>query len=161
MGSLVVIAYPEEHTAEQVLEEVKKLVQENLLTLEDAAVVTRKGDGKPKIKQAQNLVGASALGGAFWGMLIGLIFWMPWLGLAVGALSGAISGKLADIGIDDRFIKEVGESLEPGGSALFLLVIRATADKAIERVAPYGGKIIHTSLSKEQEDAILEAFGQS
>jgi uncharacterized membrane protein len=148
-------------TADKVLEELKKLQKESLITLEDAAVVIRSADGKAKVKQAQNLVGAGALGGSFWGLLIGALFWMPWLGLAMGALSGALSGKLTDIGIDDKFIKEVSESIEPGNSAIFMLIWKATEDKVIERLKPFGGKIIHTNLSQAQEDAITEAFGQS
>jgi len=41
------------------------------------------------------------LGGAFWGMLIGLLFFIPWLGLAIGAIPGAVAGGLTDTGVDD------------------------------------------------------------
>ena len=103
-----------------------------VIELEDAAYVVRRQDGKVKVKQASNLVGAGAWGGAFWGMLIGLLFFAPWLGLAVGAITGAIAGKATDVGIDDKFIKQVGDEIEHGNSALFLLVVSATWDKVEE-----------------------------
>ena len=95
--------------------------KEHLVALEDAAIAVRKQDGKVKINQAVNLVKGGAFGGAFWGFLIGLIFFVPFLGAAVGAATGALSGKFSDLGVDDKFIKEVGDTLQPGNSALFLL----------------------------------------
>jgi uncharacterized membrane protein len=111
------------------------------------------------VKQAVSLVGAGALGGAFWGMLIGLLFWMPWLGLAMGALSGAVGGALSDHGIDDGFIKEVGNTIGRGNSALFLLIREATPDKLVDELKQFNGKIMQTSLSKEDEARLKEAFG--
>ncbi|UCC61723.1 MAG: DUF1269 domain-containing protein, partial [Anaerolineae bacterium] len=96
MSNLVVLAFDTETGAEDMRLELVDLQKQKIITLEDAAVVVRKQDGKVKVKQAQSLVGAGALGGAFWGMLIGLIFWMPWLGLAAGALGGALGGALTD-----------------------------------------------------------------
>ena len=105
-----------------------------------------------------NLAGVGALDGAFWGMLIGLLFFAPWLGLAVGAITGAISGKFTDIGDDDKFIKEVGETIEPGTSALFLLVRDVTPDKVLERLEGFNPTVLQTSLSKEDEQKLREAF---
>jgi uncharacterized membrane protein len=122
-------------------------------------VVVRKQDGKAKVKQATSLVGAGALGGAFWGMLIGLLFFAPWLGLAVGAITGAIAGKASDVGVDDKFIKEVGESIEPGHSALFLLVVEATADKVLEGLQGFHPQVYQTSLSEEDDAKLRAAFG--
>ena len=129
------------------------------MTLKDAAVVIRKSDGKIKVKQATHLVGAGMVGGAFWGMLIGLFFWLPWLGLAIGAIAGAISGSLMDYGINDDFIKEVGATIKPGGSALFLLIEKWTEDKALERLNKFNATIIRTSLTKEEEEKLKVAFG--
>jgi uncharacterized membrane protein len=133
-----------------------------LLTLEDAATVVRHADGKVKVKQANNLVGAGAFGGAFWGMLIGLLFFMPWLGLAVGAISGALSAKFADIGIDDEFIKNVGSAITPGTSAIFLMIREATPDRVLEEIRGHAGvKVLQTSLSREAEEKLREALATS
>ena len=140
-------------------ETIHQLKKEELMTLKDAAVVIRKSDGKIKVKQATHLVGAGMVGGAFWGMLIGLFFWLPWLGLAIGAIAGAISGSLIDYGINDDFIKEVGATIKPGGSALFLLIEKWTEDKALERLNKFNATIIRTSLTKEEEEKLKVAFG--
>ncbi|MGE3600961.1 MAG: DUF1269 domain-containing protein, partial [Dehalococcoidia bacterium] len=110
MSTLAVVKFENETGADAMREELGRLQQQELIKLEDAAVVVRRPDGKVKVKQATSLVGAGALGGAFWGMLIGLLFFMPWLGMAVGAASGALGGKMQDIGVDDNFIKQVGAS---------------------------------------------------
>ncbi len=140
-------------------ETIHQLKKEELMVLKDAAVVIRKPDGKIKVKQATHLVGAGMVGGAFWGMLIGLFFWLPWLGLAIGAIAGAISGALMDYGINDDFIKEVGATIKPGGSALFLLIEKWTEDKALERLNKFNATIIRTSLTKEEEEKLKVAFG--
>ena len=93
-----------------------------MIGLQDVVKVVRRADGKTKIHQGTNLTAKGALSGGFWGMLIGLIFWMPWLGFAIGAATGAISGKLTDIGIDDEFIKETAEAIKPGEAGVFMLV---------------------------------------
>lgn len=103
-------------------------------------------------------MGAGALGGAFWGMLVGLLFFMPWLGMGIGAISGALSGKFRDYGIDDDFVRRVGDQIQPGTSALFLLAERATVDKLRDRLRSESFEILHTSLSHEQEEALKEAF---
>ena len=121
--------------------------------------MVRHQDGKVKVKQSTSLVGAGAFGGAFWGMLIGLLFFMPWLGLAVGAISGALSGKFADIGIDDEFIKSVGSTIQPGTSALFLMVRQSTPDRVLDEVRGYKGvTVLRTSLSNEAEQKLRDAF---
>jgi uncharacterized membrane protein len=159
VSSLVVFAFPTQGGAQEVLNEVKRLQREQLLELEDAAVVWREPDGKPKVKQANSLVGPGAWGGAFWGMLLGLLFFAPWLGLAIGAVTGALAGKFADIGIDDKFIRDVQEKIPPGTSALFLLVRRATMDRVLAALQPYHPEVLQTSLSAEQEARLREAFG--
>jgi uncharacterized membrane protein len=159
MAELIVFALDTETGAGELRDELKHLEKEHLLKLEDAAVVIRKQDGKVKVNQAASLVGAGALGGSFWGLLIGLLFMAPWLGLAVGAVTGAIAGKHTDVGIDDKFIKEVGETVEPGHSALFLLVSDVTPDKVLEDVKRFNPKVMRTSLSKEDEAKLREAFG--
>lgn len=161
MSELVVFGLPTEDGAKQMEEAVKSLQKQQLINLADAAIVVRKPDGKVKVKQSVSLVGAGALGGAFWGMLIGLLFFMPWLGLAVGAVTGAIGGKLSDYGIDDDFIKEVGDQVEPGHSALFLMITDWTEDKALEQLSKFDASVMRTSLSKDDEEHLKAAFGAS
>lgn len=159
MSDLVVFAFSNPSGAAEMGETIKELQKEQLIDVADAATVVRRDDGKVKVKQAVSLVGAGALGGAFWGMLIGLLFFMPWLGLAVGAVTGALSGKLSDYGIDDDFIKEVGETVEPGHSALFLLIRNWTEDKVLERLSKFDATVLRTSLSHEEEAQLKAAFG--
>ncbi|MDX1414033.1 MAG: DUF1269 domain-containing protein [Candidatus Promineifilaceae bacterium] len=158
MSDLIVLAFENETDAFKMRDELINLQKQEVITLQDAAVVVRHGDGKPKVKQATSLVGAGALGGAFWGMLIGLLFFAPWLGLAIGAVSGAIAGKFTDTGIDDKFIKEVGDTIKPGHSALFLLVSKVTMDKVQPTLEHFDATVIQTSLNDEQEAKLKELF---
>ena len=158
MSDLIVLAFKNETDAFKMRDELVKLQKQEVISLQDAAVVVRHGDGKPKVKQATSLVGAGALGGAFWGMLIGLLFFAPWLGLAIGAISGALAGKFTDTGIDDKFIKEVSETIEPGHSAIFLLVESVTMDKVQPTLEEYNATVIQTSLSNEQEAKLKDLF---
>ena len=158
MSTLVVVAYPNEFQAEEVRLRLLKMQQEYLVDLEDAVIAVRKQDGKIKLLQLHNLTGAGAVSGGFWGLLIGLLFMNPLLGAAVGAGAGAISGALADVGIDDRFMKELGSNLKPGGSMLFILFRSITMDKALQELAGTGGTIIQTSLSHEDEQRLRDAM---
>jgi uncharacterized membrane protein len=144
-------------------EQIKKLVKlqkDYLLEMEDAVVVTKSAEGKVALHQAVNLTAAGAAGGGMWGALIGLLFLNPLLGAAVGAGAGALSGKLTDIGINDGFLKEVGSTLTPGGAAVGVLVRKVTGDKVLDRLGEFRakGRVIQTSLSKEQEDMLKSAF---
>jgi uncharacterized membrane protein len=158
MANLVVLAYENETGAQQTLRKVEELQKQHLISIDDAAIAVRGAGGKVKVKQAKSLTGPAALGGAFWGMLFGLLFFVPFLGLAVGAATGALFGKRADFGINDDFIRQVSEAVQPGNSALFLLVDQAQVDKVVDELKPLGGKVIHTSLSKEEEAQLKEAF---
>ena len=159
MSSLVVLAFDTETGAEQLRDDLLQLQKEHLIGLEDAAVAVRNKEGKVKIKQITSLAGAGALGGAFWGLLLGLIFFVPVFGLLVGAAAGALAGKYQDIGVDDKFIKEVGDTLQPGTSALFLLVREVVPDKVEDTLKKYKNvKVLKTSLTKEQEEKLRHAF---
>jgi uncharacterized membrane protein len=161
MSHLVVIGYDDIHKAEEVRLMLLKLQKDYLIDLEDAVVVIKKPDGKIKLNQAVNLPAMGAVKGTFWGMLIGALFLSPFLGAAVGAVSGGLSGALTDIGIDDNFMKELGETLKPGTSALFVLVKSATADKVAEHMQGTGGKLLKTSLSHENEDKLQAVLDQA
>lgn len=102
MSNLAIVTFEDEATAFEMRAELAKLQKEYLIEMEDTVVVTKNGKGKTKLHQAVNLTAAGAVGGSFWGMLIGMIFLNPLIGMAAGAGAGAISGALADIGIDTR-----------------------------------------------------------
>jgi uncharacterized membrane protein len=158
MSDLVVIGFDDEHKAFEMRAELAKLQKEYLITMEDVVVVTKDDTGKVKLHQAVNLTAAGAVGGSFWGMLIGIIFLNPLLGMAVGAGAGAISGKLSDIGIDDKFMKELGETFTPGSSALFVLVRKVTPDKVLEKLKHFKGRVVKTSLTKDKEEDLQAAL---
>jgi uncharacterized membrane protein len=158
MSTLVVIGYDNEFKAEEVRLTLRMLQKDYLIDLEDAVVAVKDAKGKVKLHQAVNLTAAGAIGGGFWGSLIGLIFLNPILGAAVGATAGAVSGALTDVGINDKFMKELAGSLKPGSSALFVLVRKATPDKVLDEVKGTGGKILKTSLSHDDEAKLQAAL---
>jgi uncharacterized membrane protein len=158
MSTLVAIAYPDAATAEQVRQELVQATKEHLVRLDDAVVVEHGPDGKIKLSQAMSTAGAGAAGGALWGGLIGLIFLAPLLGMAVGAAAGALGGKMTDVGVNDKFMKELGANLPAGGAALIALGSTDARDKIIERLRPYGGEILQTSLSSEEEERLRAAL---
>ncbi len=160
MSDLFAIVYDDQYKAEEVRLTLARLEKEHLIELEDAAVVVKTKKGKVKLNQAINLAGAGASSGSFWGLLIGILFLEPLLGVAVGAATGAISGALGDIGVDDDFMRELGETLKPETSALFILVRKVTPDKVLEEIAPYGGKVLRTSLSKDKEAELQEVLSR-
>jgi len=137
-----------------------KLQKEYLIDMEDVVVVTKDDKGKVKLHQAVNLTAAGAVGGSFWGMLIGLIFLNPLIGAAVGAGAGALSGKLSDIGINDKFMKELGETLKDNTSALFVLVRKATPDKLLDQLKGFNGKVLKTSLTVDKEDELRQVLSE-
>src|SRR4051812_39164920 len=160
MSALTVLKFATAAGADHALKTLKTLQEQQLITIEDAAIVSwPQGKKGPKTHQASNMAGIGALGGAFWGMLFGLLFFVPFFGLAFGAVFGALTAKFADIGIDDAFIKEVQEQVQPGTSALFLLVARAAMDRVEEALRPYHPQVLKTSLSAEQEARLREVFG--
>jgi uncharacterized membrane protein len=161
MSNLVVIGFDDEHKAFELRATLAKLQKEYLIEMEDVVVVTKNDKGKVKLHQAVNLTAAGAMGGTFWGMLIGMIFLNPLAGAAIGAGAGALSGKLRDIGISDDFMKELGETFQPGTSALFVLVRKATPDKVLEALKGFKGKVLKTSLTKDKEEELREVLEQS
>lgn len=158
MTELVVLGFPDKERAEQVMDLAERLGRQELLDLEDAALVWRTPEGKIKIQQSMSPAAAGALSGALWGMLLGLLFLVPFFGMAVGAATGAAAGKLADIGIDDRFIKEVAATITPGSAAIFALVRRSTPDRVRAELAPYEPTVLRTSLTKEREEELIAAL---
>jgi uncharacterized membrane protein len=157
VANLVAIAYDDVDQAQEVMGTLGTLVKEHSLALDDAVIIERTGDGKTKLHQPST-AGAGAAGGAVWGGLIGLLFLNPLLGMAIGAASGAAAGAASDYGVDDKFMKELGEKLQPGNAAVLVLVRESTRDKVLPEVSKHGGHVIQSSLSNEQETALQEAL---
>lgn len=158
MSELVVIGFDNENTAFEMRADLAKLQQEYLIEMEDVVVVTKDGSNKVKLHQAVNLTAAGAVGGSFWGLLIGTLFLNPLLGAAAGAGAGALSGKFSDIGINDAFMKDLAETFTPGTSALFVLVKKSTPDKVLAALKDYRGKVLKTSLTVDKEEALRAAL---
>jgi len=158
MSNLIVITFPDDQTAFEMRAALAKLQKEYLIEMEDVVVVTKDDAGKVKLHQATNLTAMGAMGGGFWGMLIGMIFLNPLLGAAVGAGAGALSGAFTDLGIDDKFMTGLAETFKPGCSAIFILVRKATPDKVLEALAAFQGKgkVLKTSLSKDEEQSLRD-----
>jgi uncharacterized membrane protein len=158
MSTLVVVGYDDMFKAEEVRIKLMKMQKDYLIDLGDAVVAVKDQSGKVKLHQAVNMTAAGAVSGGFWGTLIGLIFLNPLIGLAVGATTGAVSGALTDLGIEDKFMKDLASTLKPGSSALFVLVQKATADKVLEELAGTGGKVLKSSLSHDDEAKLQAAL---
>jgi uncharacterized membrane protein len=166
MAEMVAVAFDNEQEADRVLMELSRLQKEYLVDLVDAVVAVRPREGKVQLKQSINMVGAGAasgaLSGGLWGSLIGLLFLNPLAGFAVGGLvgagAGALSGSLIDYGIDDNFIRSLGDKLKPGSSALFVLVRKAQPEKVLSELSQFRGQVLRTSLSPEQEARLQAAL---
>ena len=161
MADLVVIEYDDEFKAHEVRLTLLKLQQQYLIDMEDAVVAVKDAKGKVKLHQAVNLTAVGAARGGLWGSLIGLLFLNPLLGAAVGATAGAVSGALTDIGVSDDFMKKLSEGFKPGTSALFVLVRSSTPDKVMAEIKKYGGTVLQTSLSHEQETKLQAALDEA
>lgn len=158
MSDLIVVGYDDAFKAEEVRLKLLKMQKEYLVDLEDAVVAVKGKDGKVKLNQMYHLTASGAIGGGFWGALIGLIFMMPVLGAVVGAASGAAAGALSDVGIDDDFMKKLAETLTPGSSVLFVLIRKMTEDKVLDELKGTGGKVLQTSLSHDDETKLQAAL---
>jgi len=169
MSDLVVLDFDGVGTADEVLTKLRSLQKAHLIDLEDACVVIRTAEGKVHVKQSVNLVALGASGGMSTGMLVGalagLLVLNPLAGMAVGGLAGAgfgaLSGSLADYGINDDFIKQLGATIPNNSSALFLLIKSSTPDKVLPEIEPFKPKVVKTSLSNEQETKLREALSKS
>ena len=162
MATLSVLKFDDPFGADRVLIALQGMQERQLITLEDAAVVSwPQGNKRPKTRDLHSMAGVGAMSGAFWGFLFGLIFFVPFLGAAIGASMGALTGSMTDVGIDEDFIKQVRDKVTEGTSALFALTSGATAlDKVVDELRQYDFEIISTNLPEEQENQLREAFAQ-
>ena len=158
MATFIAIEYEDPHKAHEVRLALVRLQREYLIDLEDAVLAVKDPQGKVKLHQSFNLTATGAFSGGFWGSLIGLLFLSPLLGAVIGASAGAVSGGLSDVGINDTFMKQLAEGLKPNTSVLFVLVRKVTPDKVLADIKHYGGTVLQTSLSHEDQAKLQAAL---
>ncbi len=159
MADLIAIVFDSEAKAEEVRSKVLAMTKEYLIDIGDAAIAVKTADGKVKLNQLMNTTAAGAAGGSFWGLLVGVLFLNPLLGVAAGAASGALAGALTDVGVNDKFMKGVAaENIKEGEAVLFVLVKKVTGDKVLEGLQGIGGRVLQTSLDHEREDKLRAAL---
>ena len=158
MADLIAIGYPDETTAAAAADEARRLAHDLIIEPDAIAVIVRDKEGSYHTHTNHHLVGGGATWGMFWGLLFGLLFFIPVFGLAVGAGLGALMGKITKSGVDKEFQDQVRGLLQPGTSALFLMVEKVTPDKAVEGLRKYGGTVLKTSLSREGESELQDAL---
>jgi uncharacterized membrane protein len=161
MSDLVAIVYPSEAKAEEVRQRLFDLKKQYLIEFSDAVIAVKTEAGPVKLNQLVNTTAAGAASGSFWGLLIGVIFLNPLIGVALGAASGALGGLLTDYGINDAFMKELAANLKPGDAALFVLIQNMTADKVLKEIQVAGGTVLKTSLDDTKEKVLREALAKA
>lgn len=158
MSELLVIAFASEEKAESVRQKMLEMQKSYLVDIEDVVVAVKRDDGHIKLNQLVNPTTASAISGGFWGTLVGALFLNPLIGAALGAAGGALAGALTDLGINDGFMKDVAEVLQPGSAALFVLVRKMTEDKVMDELRGVGGTVLRTSLDRSKEQQLRDAL---
>ena len=158
MSTLIAIGYPDETTAGSAGEEAHRMACDLILEAEAIAVISRNREGRFQVSTNHDPVAGGTSWGMSWGLLFGVLFFVPVFGMAVGAGLGAVMGRVTRTGIDRQFRDQVRDLLEPGTSALFLVVDRVTPDRAVERLRRFGGIVLKSSLSKQDEQELQEAL---
>ena len=158
MADLIAIGYPDQATAVEAADEARRLAADLIIQPDAIAVIVRDEDGSYHVHTNHHVVGGGATWGMFWGFLFGLLFFIPVFGMAIGAGMGALMGKFGKTSIDKQFQDQVRGLLQPGTSALFLMLEKVTPDKAVEAMSKYGGTVLKTSLSKDDEKELQDAL---
>ena len=158
MADLIAIGYPDEATADAAAAEAQRLARDLIIQPDAIAVIVRDKEGGYHVHTNHHAVGAGATWGMFWGFLFGLLFFIPVFGMAIGAGMGALMGKLTKTSIDRQFQDQVRDLVKPGTSCLFLRLEKVTPDKAVEAMSKYGGTVLKTSLSKDDEQQLQDAL---
>jgi uncharacterized membrane protein len=161
VADLIAIGYDDEETASRAAEEVYRLAHELIIEPEAVAVISRDKNGRYKVTTNHHPVAESTTWGMFWGVLFGLLFFVPVFGLVVGGALGALFGVIDRIGLDKQFQEQVRDMVQPGTSALFLVVDKVTPDKAMDALSKYGGRVLKSSLSRDAEKQLQEALARA
>src|SRR3954464_11634334 len=158
MADLIAIGYADETQAAAAAAEVDQLARDLIIQPDAVAVIVRGQDGKYKVTTNHHSVAGGATYGMFWGLLFGVLFFVPVFGMAVGAGLGALMGKVEKTGVDKAFQDQVRDMVQPGTSALFVVVEKVTPDKAVEGLSRFGGTVLKSSLSKDAEHELQDAL---
>ena len=161
MSDLIILGYDNPVQARSAYDEVMSLQSDFIAELRGLAIVTVDNEGKNHVETPQKIVGMGAASGALWGMLIGLLFFVPFFGAALGGALGALFGKIAKSGINDNFRQQVQQMLQPGTAAVVIMAEKITEDKFADRMAPFGGTLLKTSLSEADEKELAHDLGGS
>lgn len=159
MSELIVIGYDDHAVATQAYNEVLAMQGDLIVQLNGLAIVNVDADGKTHVETPQKIVGVSAASGALWGMLIGILFFVPFIGLALGGAMGALFGKMGKTGVNAQFQSQVQAMLKPGKSAIVIMASKITEDKFADRIKQFGGDLLKTSLSEADEKELAEELG--
>lgn len=158
-SSLIVMAFDSEDEAEKVREALVSGKKQGLIQIDDAAVVVKDATGKVHVKNQVSRGTWTATGvGGLLGLLIGTIFF-PLGGLVMGLAGGALVGRMMNLGVDGKFVKQVEEEIQPGTSALFILAGNADPTGALAILRQFEGRVIQTNLSSEAEESLRRALG--
>ena len=158
MSTLIAIGYPDETTAAAAGDKAEELAGELIIQPDAIAVIRRDVKGKYHVTTSHHPVAGGTTWGMFWGLLFGLLFFVPVFGMAIGAGLGALMGKVEKVGIDKQFEQQVKDMVQPGTSALFLVVEHATPGQGGRGHGPFGGTVLKSSLSKDAEEELQEAL---
>jgi uncharacterized membrane protein len=160
MSNIVVITFEDEQEAAKVREAARQLERQGLLSLDDSAVVVKDANGKVRVdNEIDRGIKIGAIGGGLIGMMLGFIFF-PLSGLILGAAGGALVGKMTNLGVDQKFVKDVETAMHPGTSAIFLIVRKSDPNAALAALKPFKGTIYHTSLDTEAEENLRRVLSQ-
>ena len=160
MSELIVIGYDDQASATQAYNQVLELARDYIVKLTGLAIVNVDAEGKSHVETPQKIVGVSAAGGAMWGMLIGLLFFVPGVGLLLGGAMGALFGKLGKTGVNEQFRAQVQDMLKPGAAAVVIMAEKITEDKFADAMGPCGGHVLKTSLSEEDEKELASELAE-
>ncbi|WP_406865113.1 DUF1269 domain-containing protein [Streptomyces sp. HUAS MG47] len=156
MAELIIIGYDDPAVADRAYTTVEELQRDYVVHLNGLAVVSVDAEGRTHVDTASRIVGVSAVSGALWGAIFGVLFLMPGLGLLTGAALGGLVGKLSKSGVDEQFRRQVGDLLKPGSAAVVIMATKVTDDKFTAAMQQHGGTVLKTSLSGEDEKELAE-----
>ncbi len=159
MSELIIIGYDDHDAAKRAYDQVQVLQRDYVVDLSGLALVTVDAEGKNHVETPSKIVGVSAASGALWGTLLGILFLVPVVGLIVGGALGALFGSLDKSGIDNAFRARVQSMLSPGKAAVVIMANKITEDKFASAMQPYGGEVLQTSLSEDDERELAAELG--